>query len=370
VKIEIHSNLNSCKRDLSPLKNNNPFQDPQFFKLCENSKIVGPGTGWTPVYFLAIEENEVKGFLPCYIKNDSYGEFIFDWAWADLYQRHGIPYYPKLICALPFTPVNVSKIIANNVETEKALLAAYDSLLTGNKALSSSHFLFATKEQDSLLNELGHFSRKTIQYHFDVIYKDFNDFLQNLKARKRKQVKKERQAIKDSDIEIKVLESLTPTQVSEVYALYLTTIDKKYSQAYLNERFFELMESEYSKNTVVIAAFKEERMIAMSYFIKSETTLYGRYWGVYPEEEIQYLHFELSYYQGIEYCMRHGLKLFEAGAQGEQKLLRGFRPVEILSSHKLSIEPIHEAIEKHVTQENKIMQEQMGHLANHLPYKK
>ena len=370
MKIEIYPDLNSCPRDLSTLKSPNPLQDPTFYKLCERAKIVGPATGWSPIYFLAIKDDKVAGFLPSYIKSNSYGEFIFDWAWADLYQRHGLPYYPKLVTALPFTPVNVSKILADSQETERALLAAYDSLLSTNEALSSSHFLFATKQQLTILESLGHFSRKTIQYHFDVDYKDFEEFLNDLKARKRKQIKKERLAISQSGIEIRVLEELSPQDITEVYSLYLTTIDKKYSQAYLNQSFFEQMEQEFNANTLVIAAYKNNRMIAMSYFIKSDTTLYGRYWGVYPDEEIQYLHFELSYYQGMEYCMRNGLKLFEAGAQGEQKLLRGFRPVEIHSCHKLSLGPIHDAIQNHVSEENKIMQAQIKELESYLPYKK
>ncbi|MCO4755743.1 MAG: GNAT family N-acetyltransferase, partial [Bacteriovoracaceae bacterium] len=322
-----------------------------------------------PVYFLAIVDDIVVGMLPTYIKSDSFGEFIFDWAWADLYQRNNLPYYPKLVCALPFSPVNVSKLLVTKPEYKEALLNAYDGFLKQNKALSSSHFLFATGDEAKYLNNHGHFTRKSIQYHFTVEQNNFEDFLQTLKARKRKQVKKERQFIKDSNLEIKVLESLTDDEVSKVYELYLTTIDKKYSQAYLNEDFFKLMQAYMSENTVVIAAYREGVMIAMSYFLKSDSTLYGRYWGVSPHEEIQYLHFELCYYQGIEYCMKHNLSLFEAGAQGEQKLLRGFRPVEILSAHKLTLEPVHEAIEHHVKTENAYICEQLKELKSYLPFK-
>ncbi len=365
VKTSISLNEAMPKNDLG----RPPFACTHFLKLCENSGVVGEGTGWRPLYFLAKEGEEIKAVLPAYLKTDSFGEFIFDWAWADLYQRSGIPYYPKLVSAIPFSPVNVEKIIGDQKYAED-LLQAFAQFLKMRSQLSSAHALFLRPQELEALEANGFFKRQTLQYHLDWNYPDFDGFMSALKSRKRKQIRKERRAIAQSEITIELKDSgFSEELMDRIYELYLTTIDKKWGQAYLNKDFFQRLARDLPENLVIALAKKEDRIIAMALFLKSEDTLYGRYWGCDPEENLPYLHFELSFYQGMEYCAKRGLKLFEAGAQGEQKLLRGFTPVEILSAHKLNLPQAHEAIKKHIEEENQLHLNEIENLKRHLPYK-
>lgn len=365
VKTSISLNEAMPKNDLG----RPPFACTKFLKLCEKAAVVGEGTGWRPLYFLAVEEEEVKALLPAYLKTDSFGEFIFDWAWADLYQRSGLAYYPKLVSAIPFSPVNVEKVIGDQSYAGE-LLRAFSDFLKARPGLSSAHALFLNESEANHLAANGFFKRQTLQFHLRWTYSSFDEFLQSLKARKRKQIRKERNAILESDVTIETKDSDFSDELMErIYELYLTTIDKKWSQAYLNKRFFIDLPKSMPNDLVLTLAKSGEKIIAMALFLKSEDTLYGRYWGVDPEHNLPYLHFELSFYQGMEYCARHGLKLFEAGAQGEQKLLRGFTPVEILSAHKLNIPQAHEAIKKHVEEENRLHLNEIENLKRHLPYK-
>lgn len=370
MKVEIATTLEDFPDDaLGPI--DNPFASPKFFKLCEKSKVVGANSGWNPVYFIAKENEKIVGLLPAFIKTNSFGEFIFDWAWADLYQRSGIPYYPKLTAATPFTPVNAPKVLGSKKKATDALMDAFSQFLEKNPGLSSAHALFISKRELEDLKKHNFFERVTIQYHLEVNFKGFDDYLDSLKARKRKQIKKERQAVIDSGVEIELIENeFSEDLMKDIYLLYLSTIDKKWSQAYLNESFFLELARDFKDNLVIYLAKKNDELIAMSLFLKSKEALYGRYWGCKTNCNIAYLHFELSYYKGIEYCIKHCIPLFEAGAQGEQKLLRGFRPVEIHSAHKLKIEQAHEAIEKHVKTENAFHIEQIKELERHLPFKK
>lgn len=349
----------------------NPFSSAKFYRLFEEAQVVGPETGWNPIYFLAIEEDRIQALLPAYIKTDSFGEFIFDWAWADLYKRVGIEYYPKLVAAIPFSPVNAPKVLFTSQQAKDKLLEAFAGFLQDNASLSSAHALFTTKSEARRLEREGFFTRITIQYHLELDYRNFDEYLASLKARKRKQIKKERAAVAaEKKLCIQILEdNFSDDLMDEVYELYLGTIEKKWSQAYLNKDFFRLLAKDWSKSLVIAVARDERGLAAMSLFLKTDDALYGRYWGARSDVDVPYLHFELSYYQGIDYCLKRGIKLFEAGAQGEQKLLRGFRPVEILSSHKLSNEPLSEAVERHVKMENAYTKNQIKELERHLPFR-
>lgn len=339
------------------------FANSHFLALMEDSGSACSNKGWRPQHFRN-EENK----LISYIKSHSYGEYIFDWAWADLYMRMGLEYYPKLIHAIPFTPVNNSKFTA-----------AFDSKLIRNSFefyqnsdLSSEHYYFTDKQYNTL-EELDFFKQITTQYHFINAFDSFEDYLAQLKKNKRKNIKKERRTCSNYDLNIKIVsaQDLRQQDLKQIYALYLTTIDKKSAHPYLTLDFF-LGLNKIPSCFFNLAYNFEEEIIAMAMFFKSESKLYGRYWGIHPLYQAQYefLHFEMCYYMGMEYTINEKLKIFEAGAQGEQKLYRGFIPVEIESWHHLKNPQIHNAIKSHIHGQNLSVKKYHEELKRPLPYKK
>lgn len=337
----------------------------KLLKACEHSGVVGEGTGWQPLYF---SDGDHFGFS--YIKSHSYGEYIFDWAWADLYQRVGLSYYPKMLHALPFTPVNAKKIFSSEQE---GMIQYIHHFYQQQKVINSDHWLFLASDHLSSLKGLGYFHQKTIQYHFENIFESFDHYLDLMKMRKRKQIKKERKTIEryGLKLETKRITDLSSDEIEQVFQLYLTTIEKKYSMAYLNRDFFLELKDFLNEEALFNLAYKDEQMIAMGMFIESHETLYGRYWGILPEyhDEYSFLHFELCYYRGIEYVIKRGLKTFEAGAQGEQKLLRGFKPVIIHSMHHLKNKELSRVVENHVKLTNEKVESEVERLATFLPFK-
>lgn len=350
---------------MNEYKSTHPFSDGRFHNLLEASELLNEQTGWIPLCF----ENE-QGALPAYIKTHSYGEYIFDWAWAEFYERMGRSYYPKLVHAIPFTPINAPKVLGAG---QQELIQKAHEFYLDKKELSSHHFLFTNNEESELLEELGYLRKETLQYHFNNRYDSFDNFLNQLKTRKRKNIKKERLAVQKAQIEIQWREGseLDVGMMEEVYKLYLTTISKKQSYAYLNQAFFENLPVFLGEDLKLALAYKEEKLIAMSLFVAGEECLYGRYWGIDPESEREFpfLHFELCYYQGMEYCFKKKIPLFEAGAQGEHKLLRGFEPVVILSYHHLRDKAFHSAIQTHLVEHNDHNKQTINALKQHLPFK-
>ncbi|MFG1484151.1 peptidogalycan biosysnthesis protein [Halobacteriovorax sp. HFRX-2_2] len=338
------------------------FANSHFLKLIEDSGSACPERGWEPTH-LATNNNQ----LISYIKSHSYGEYIFDWAWADLYHRMGQEYYPKLIHAIPFTPVNNSKFTQ---EFDGTLLTKSFNMYQ-ELNLSSEHYYF-TDNSYYCLKDLGFFKQITTQYHFINEYASFEDYLSKLKKNKRKSIKKERKACHSYDIEIKKVcaSELTTDELKQIYGLYLTTIDKKSAYAYLTLDFFLGLNT--LENCFFHLAYKEDSIIAMALFFESTTKLYGRYWGVHPlhQNKYEFLHFEMCYYMAMEYCIDNKLEIFEAGAQGEQKLYRGFRPVEIESWHHLKNPQLHDAIADHVENQNTSVKKYHEDLKGLLPFKK
>lgn len=278
-------------------------------------------------------------------------------------------YYPKLIHALPFTPVNSPKILG---QAEKAL-DSFKEFYLGHPQLSSQHFLFTSLADGELLRERDYFLQKSLQFHFKNRFACFDDFLASLKGRKAKQIRKERKKVKESQLQIKKLKGaeISRDLALQIYHLYLSTIDKKHSYAYLTEDFFTLGPGHMPDNWLVFAAFENEELIAMSLFIAGSEAIYGRYWGIKSEFESRYpfLHFEMCYYLGMEYCMQNSIPLFEAGAQGEQKLLRGFEPVIIESYHHLKHPQLSKAIQDHIEMQNQAVAERATELRSFLPFK-
>ncbi len=361
MKFEIETTFNFEE----PLKSNNPFADGRFLQLLQKTNNLGDETGWLPFHF-KIEDTHTAGF----IKTHSYGEFIFDWAWADLYSRVGMNYYPKLIHMVPFTPVNSPTVIGEN--KEELLLGVRDFYIS-QTPLSSHHLLFNTTEENKILESLGYFRQETTQYHWKNRWQDFDDFLSSLKSRKRKQMKKERKTVADYPVQIRrvLFKDLREEEKVLLYELYLSTITKKHSHAYLNSRFFIKLSEFLPEDGFVLFADYEGSTIAMSLFLYSSEALYGRYWGILPEFHDMFpnLHFEMCFYLGMEFCFENKIPLFEAGAQGEQKLLRGFEPTTILSAHHIRHPKLSEIIENHVHEQNKAMEKQREALREHLPFR-
>lgn len=342
-----------------------PFLDGRFHQLIERSGSATKQTGWTPLHFCNGES-----ILPGYIKEHSYGEYIFDWAWADFYYRLKLPYYPKLVHALPFTPINAAKFLG---EENSKLAEDSFNFYQNNEQISGEHYLFADATYSEFLTPLGFCEMKTIQYHFQNKFKCFDDFLCSLKPNRKKMIRKERKKVEQAHIEIREITDKNCDQqaLTDVYQLYLSTINKKFAHAYLTKEFFLGITHYFKDSFRILAAYKDEKMIAMSLFFQGEKTLYGRYWGILPEYEndCSFLHFEMCYYRGMEICFQEKLELFEAGAQGEHKLWRGFTPVEIYSYHHIRIPQLFDSIKNYIQQQNFETIRTIEQLKSALPYK-
>lgn len=343
---------------------NHAIANYDFFKICEQAQLTNPDTGWIPFYF----QNE-NSFTYCYLKNHSYGEYIFDWSWANFYQQNNINYYPKIIHALPFTPCKSPKYFGD--------IKIFDyvrDFYQHNKEIQSHHLLFSDEELKNEFQKYDYFEMHSIQYHFINKYKNIDQFLNDLKSRKRKNIIKERNEVNAYQLRIekKYLKEISNEEIKEIYQLYLSTIDKKNAYAYLNFSFYELLLKSPLNAFFHLAYNEENKIMAMALFFEDEKTLYGRYWGIDKtlESKYRFLHFEMCYYMAIDYTIKKKLEKFEAGAQGEQKLLRGFTPVLIKSLHHLKIPQMHSIIKKHTFEQNLITQDQIKNLDQFLPYKK
>lgn len=343
---------------------NHPFLRYEFYQALEESQCIGEKSGWIP-YFLYNDE----AILPLYLKSHSYGEYIFDWSWAQAYERVGLDYYPKLTAALPHSPVSGAKFISTK-EFAIAPFLEKISELTQELGVSSTHFLFTEEDESRKLLSSGFKERHSIQYHWhNQDYRDFDHWLSVLKKNKRKNFKKERALIKEQGITIKIKEGneIDVVDAQFMAKLYFTTVEKKWSNAYLNQEFFlrwfELLKSQM----LFITASIDDGPIAAAIHLKSDDTLYGRYWGSLID--IPGLHFELCYYQAIEYGIAHKFNRIEAGAQGEHKLLRGFRPTIIKSFHKIEHPNFADAIAQFLLQEKTQIDLALVEMNKYLPYK-
>ena len=343
---------------------NNPFLNYQFLNALIQSQSVGTETGWTP----SIVKNEDEGLLLSFIKNHSYGEYIFDWGWAEAYQKYGIPYYPKLTSMIPFTPATTQHFLLKEFNYDQAsqLLNKHDELYEkGN--FSSSHFLFLTPEEISVFQNHNYMIRESMQYHFfNKNYKSFEDFLSNLKTKKAKNIRHERD-IPDVVIRQYTGDELTEAHAERMYQFYISTIVNKHSHDYLNKDFFVLIFQNMKESILYAEASVNDKPIAGSLFFYDHEKLYGRYWG--STLHVDNLHFELCYYQGIDFCIKNKLDVFEAGAQGEHKIARGFRPIRTYSAHKIKHPGFHTAISEFIENEKKQIAYSIDKLSDYLPFK-
>ena len=335
-----------------------PFVEYEWLHGMEEAKCVGGESGWHPVHFTFRDAGKLVAAAPAYVKENSEGEFIYDWGWADAANRARIRYYPKLVFAVPFTPVTGPRFLCPE-ELRPALLPVLAEVADGfiqKAGLSSVHVLFPEEKEAAMWGEAGLMRRMTTQFHFvNDGYSTFEDFLTRLPSKKRTQLRRERgQAAKDG-ITIATHPNDAPPDaklVSLMYDLYLTTVDKfSWGRRYLNPQFFEYVGKNFYKRLAWVLAKREGRVIASAFNLKKDKRLYGRYWGTF--EEHPFLHFNVCYYHGVDECIREGLKVFEPGAGGEHKRVRGFLPTIMHSAHKFEHPGLSHAVEDFLAHERK-----------------
>ncbi|GIZ11511.1 GNAT family N-acetyltransferase [Pseudomonas sp. NCCP-436] len=353
------------------LATSQPFLRHGFLSALEDSGSVGPGTGWQPVHRLwRDEQGRLQAALPAYLKQHSYGEYVFDHAWADACRRAGIAYYPKLLVGVPFSPVGGERLLGER-QACASLLDQLTARLEG-EGLSSMHVNFTRPECDALLDGREHWlERLGCQFHWhNRGYRDFQDFLDALSSRKRKQLRKEREQVAGQGIEFEWLEgkALSQTLWDFVYRCYANTYRVRGQMPYLTRDFFSLLAERLPEVIRVVLARQQGRPVAMAFSLQDGDTLYGRYWGCLAE--FDRLHFETCFYQGMEWAMESGVARFDAGAQGEHKLIRGFEPVLTRSWHYLCHQGLRAAVADYLQQERDEVRSYARAAADHLPYRR
>lgn len=333
----------------------NPFLRYEFFEVLETSRCASEETGWTPCHLVFRLEGEIAGVAPAYLKSHSMGEYVFDWAWADAYRRYGLDYYPKLLIAVPFTPSQGPRLLLDP-QLRSALDAhrIHDLLdtLIAHLGAHSWHLLFPNADDQQLLQHEEQLHRIGCQFHWhNRGYGCFDDFLSQLTSRKRKSIRKERRQVAEQDITFTQFQGrdIPDHVLAAFYVFYQATYLKRGQRPYLTQQFFEQIREKMPEHLHVIMAVKDGEMIAGALFLSGQNTLYGRYWGCL--EEYNHLHFETCYYQGIELAIQLGLQTFDAGAQGEHKLVRGFEPELTHSWHGIAHPAFHEAVEAFTREE-------------------
>lgn len=340
-----------------------PFLNKVFFEILSESQCVGGDSGWSPHLFHQSDDS----FSYLFSKNHSYGEYIFDWSWAQAFEQYGQLYYPKLTSMVPFTPATVDHFVGLNEQDRKDHMKEHWDLYVENN-YSSLHYLFISREEEEVFKKENFIIRDSFQYHFfNEDYETFDDFLAHLKSRKAKQIKKER--VIDDAIKI---ESLTGDELQEAHGLemwnfYLSTIAYKGSIPYLNKAFFQGIFKRLKENILYVRAEKDDQAIAGSLFFFHDQCLYGRYWGCL--KEVKNLHFELCYYRGIDFCLDRKIAKFEAGAQGEHKIARGFKPMLTKSAHHIKNNQFAHAIRDFTRRESDSIRDYCAEAAKSLPFK-
>lgn len=351
----------------------NPFLTHAFLSSLEDSGSVGGRTGWTPLHLLARDETgRAIGAIPAYAKSHSRGEYVFDHAFAEAYHRSGEAYYPKLQVSVPFTPATGRRILVPDgaESTRQGLIAGLEALR--NRLDSSSvHATFVTPRDRQSFLDAGYLERNDQQFHFEARgARDFDDFLATLASRKRKGLKRERRDALANGIAV---EWLTGADLREehwdaFFAFYMDTGSRKWGSPYLTRRFFSLIGERMPEKTLLIMARRDGRPIAGALNFIGQNTLYGRNWGAI--EHHPFLHFELCYYQAIDFALAHGLARVEAGAQGEHKLARGYRPVKTISMHRFADARFHRAVADYLVRERTAVDETQVHLEGLTPFRR
>lgn len=354
--MEYRTSVLSSLSDVSPaawdgLAGGNPFLSFAFLHALHESGSAVAETGWQPQFLAVHLGDELVAAMPLYVKSHSYGEYVFDWAWADAYHRNGIEYYPKLLSAIPFTPVTGSRLLSRDAAARAALL---DFLCEQQSVagMSSTHILYPPQEEAEALAAAGFMLRSGVQFHWlNQGFESFEHFLQTLEHKKRKNIRAERRKVREAGITMRQLRGGQATEADWrfFHRCYSNTYAEHRSSPYLNLDFWLRIARTMPQHLLLVQAERDGRPVASSLVVYTEDTLYGRYWGAM--EHVPCLHFETAYYQPLEFCIANGIRTFEGGAQGEHKMARGFLPQKTWSAHWLAHPAFSDAVERFLERE-------------------
>lgn len=350
----------------------NPFLDHAFLEGLERHDCIGADVGWQPHHLGLYDGERLVAAAPLYLKGNSHGEFVFDWSWAGAYHQHGLAYYPKLLCAVPYSPVTGPRLLVGSGEDAEPLRQALVASIRNEAerlGLSSAHLNFASKSDAAVFSGGEWLPRFDWQFHWrNGGWSDFDAFLAALSHKKRKNIRQERARVERAGVhcELRHGDELDDDDWRTLHRFYLATFDEKGNYPALTLDFFRHLGRTLPRNTVAVLCLREGKPIAGTLMLRSSTTLYGRYWGC--SEQIEGLHFEACYYQGIEYCLREGLAVFEPGAQGEHKLARGFLPTRTDSFHWIADPRFRAAIAEALRREARSLEAYREDLLEHSPY--
>ncbi len=351
-----------------------PFLRHEFLLALEATGCVSPALGWTPHHLLIGPPEQPLALAPLYEKTHSWGEFVFDFAWARAWESRGLDYYPKLLLAVPFTPATGPRVLCapssdGGAAARSAALAAIAADASA-RGRSSAHALFIDEPLRITAGEAGWLLRRDCHFQWhNRGYRDFEDFLATFSADKRKKVRRERRRIAEQGIHFRTCTGaqLDAAAIARVHELHAATFLRHGHSPYLNAAFFRRIAASLDESFIAVLALREDECVAMAVYLRSRDTLYGRYWGA--DGDFHSLHFEACYYQGIDYCIRHGLARFEPGTQGEHKLARGFEPAYTWSAHWLADRALRAAVARYLEREAEAVTEYADVAARHTPFR-
>ncbi len=355
---------------------NNPFISKVFLQALEESTAASKQSGWQPHHLIIENDKDLIAFMPLYLKTHSYGEYVFDWSWADAYQGYGLAYYPKLVSAIPYTPSQGSRLLVRAGYQKQTLIPLILQAVKTEAfklGVSSWHLLFPQEDEQQLLTKQNLSRRLGCQFHWfnTQNWETFDGFLESFSSKKRKNVRQERRKVAQQGFSLERIEGtkITSLELEHFYRCYQITYLKRGRQAYLSLAFFQQLLQQMPEQMMLVIAkdASSHTQVAAALFFYNQTSLYGRYWG--SKVEADSLHFEACYYQGIEYCLEKNLTHFDPGTQGEHKISRGFHPVLTYSNHWLAEPAFEKAIKNFVTEEAKGVQQYIQQACKMLPFK-
>ncbi len=351
------------------LTGGHPLVSHEFLAALDQQECAVPKTGWAPHYLKLERDGRLAGAMVLYLKSHSRGEYVFDHGWARAFAQHGLSYYPKLLAAVPFTPVPGPRLLATS-HADRVLLARHATALAQQNELSSVHVLFPSEADRLALRAAGFMFRENVQFHWrNEGYRSMDDFLRRFSQQKRKKIKQDRKKVESAGVLFRWVEGkdIDDDVLSFFYDCYVRTYWEHGNPPYLNKGFFEQLRQTMPENLVIVLAQQGDTPVAAALNIRHGDTLFGRYWGA--QRFISGLHFETCYVQAIEFCIAHGLACFEGGAQGEHKLSRGMLPVKTYSAHWIRDARYAEAIADFLERESMAIDGYMHELQEHSPFK-
>ncbi len=355
------------------ITDNNPFLKHEFLYAMEEHGCVGEHFGWIPMHLAVYADEILVGAMPLYRKLNSYGEFVFDHAWEEAWRRVGLSYFPKLVSAVPYTPAVGSRMLTKpGLEQQiQSLFLHTARMLATEYEASGVHWLFPDSVNLAFLQEQGLVMRHDCQFHWrNRGYRTFEDFLEKLSARKRKRIRRERRKVEDAGVTLRRLDGRTASGQDwrDFAHFYDRLYEEKWGMPTFNQAFFKAVAQAFPQQVLLVMADYQGECVAGALMFASDTRLYGRHWGC--TQEIDSLHFEACYYQGIEYCIEHGLQVFEPGAQGEHKVARGFEPVQTASAHWVAEQGFRESIQRFARLERHSVEAYMQQMQQQTAYRK